>query len=87
MNLFCDNKAAIAIAQNSVQHDPTKQHPVQHIEVDRHFNKQKLEAKVIQFSFVKFEDQLADILTKEISSKAFHNSLDQLGISDIYELT
>ncbi|CAL8174044.1 unnamed protein product [Prunus armeniaca] len=41
MNLFCDNKAAIAIAQNPVQHDHTK-----HVEMDRHFIKQKLEAKV-----------------------------------------
>ncbi|BBH02936.1 aldose 1-epimerase family protein [Prunus dulcis] len=40
MNLFCDNKAAIAIVQNLVQHDRTK-----HVEVDRHFIKQKLEAK------------------------------------------
>ncbi|CAL2260605.1 unnamed protein product [Prunus armeniaca] len=47
----------------------------------------KLEAKVFQFPFVKSEDQLADILTKEISSKAFHNSLDQLGIGDIYKPT
>ncbi|CAL2259698.1 unnamed protein product [Prunus armeniaca] len=82
MNLFCDNKVAIAIAQNPVQHDRTK-----HVEVDRHFIKQKLEAKVFQFPFVKSEDQLADILTKAISSKAFHNSLDQLGIDDIYAPT
>ncbi len=82
MNLFCDNKAAIAIAQNPVQHDHTK-----HVEVDRHFIKQKLEAKVFQFPFVKSEDQLADMLTKAIFSKAFHNSLDQLGIGDIYAPT
>lgn len=29
MNLFCDNKAAIAIAHNPIQHDRTK-----HVEVD-----------------------------------------------------
>ncbi|KAI5319035.1 hypothetical protein L3X38_038743 [Prunus dulcis] len=46
--------------------------------------KPKLEAKVFQFPFMKSEDQLGDILTKAISSKAFHNSLDQLGIGDIY---
>ena len=61
MNLFCDNKVAIAIAHNPVQHDRTK-----HVEVDRHFIKQKLEDKVIQFPFVKSEDQLADILTKAV---------------------
>ncbi|CAL8154268.1 unnamed protein product [Prunus armeniaca] len=75
-------KAAIAIAQNSIQHDRTK-----HVEVDWHYIKQKLEAKVIQFPFINFKNQLTDILTEAISSKAFHNSLDQLGIGDIYAPT
>lgn len=35
MNMYCDNKTAIEIAQNPVQHDRTK-----HVEVDRHFNKE-----------------------------------------------
>ena len=51
MNLFCDNKATIAIAHSPVQHDRTK-----HVEVDRHFIKNKLENKVIQCRFVKSED-------------------------------
>jgi hypothetical protein len=34
MNLYCDNKAAIEISQNPIQHDRTK-----HIEIDRHFIK------------------------------------------------
>lgn len=50
MNLYCDNKSAIEIAHNPVQHDRTK-----HVEVNRHFIKEKLEAGIIQFPFVKSE--------------------------------
>ena len=42
MHLNYDNKAAIEIAQNLVQHDRTK-----HVEVDRHFIKEKLDKKTI----------------------------------------
>ncbi|KAL6294169.1 hypothetical protein ACE6H2_002311 [Prunus campanulata] len=82
MHLQCDNKAAISIAHNPVQHDRTK-----HVEVDRHFIRQKLDNKEIQLPFVKSEDQLADILTKAVSSRVFHNSLIKLGIGDIYAPT
>uniref|UniRef100_A0A2N9FXX4 Integrase catalytic domain-containing protein n=1 Tax=Fagus sylvatica TaxID=28930 RepID=A0A2N9FXX4_FAGSY len=82
MNLFCDNKAAIDISHNPIQHDRTK-----HVEVDRHFIKQNLEEKIIQFPFVKSEDQLADILTKAVSSRNFYDSLDKLGVRNIYTPT
>ena len=51
MNLFCNNKAAIDIAHNSVQHDRTK-----HVELDWHFIKQNLEGKIIQFPSAKSKD-------------------------------
>ena len=38
MVLYCDNKTAISIAHNLVQHDRTK-----HVEVDRHFIKEKID--------------------------------------------
>ena len=44
MKLYCDNKAAISIAHNPVQHDRTK-----HVEVDRHFIKEKIEEGVHAF--------------------------------------
>ena len=37
MKLYCDNKSAREIAENPVQHDRTK-----HVEVHRHFIKEKL---------------------------------------------
>nr|GEV54460.1 hypothetical protein [Tanacetum cinerariifolium] len=59
IRIMSDNKAAIQIPENPVQHDRTK-----HVEVDRHFIKEKLEVGIIKLPFVKSEDQLADILTK-----------------------
>ncbi|CAM8957299.1 unnamed protein product [Rhodiola kirilowii] len=50
MKLYCDNKAANDISQNPVQHDRTK-----HVEVDRHFIKEKLDANIITFPFVPSE--------------------------------
>ncbi|KAL9413003.1 hypothetical protein AB3S75_041635 [Citrus x aurantiifolia] len=78
MDLFRDNKASITIAHNPIQHDRTK-----HMEIDRHFIKENFKAKIIQFPFVKSEDQLADILTKAVSSREFCNSLNKLRIEDL----
>ncbi|CAL2272270.1 unnamed protein product [Prunus armeniaca] len=79
MDLYCDNKAAIAIAHNPVQHDRTK-----HVEVDRHFVKEKLDAEIISFLFISSEYQLADVLTKVVSTTVLLNSLGKLGICDIF---
>ncbi len=82
MNLYSDNKTAITIAQNLVQHDRTK-----HVEVDHHFIKEKLDQKIIHFPFVKSENQIADILTKVVPGKVFHDMIDKLGMIDIYAPT
>ncbi|KAL6201969.1 hypothetical protein ACLB2K_025681 [Fragaria x ananassa] len=82
MPLHCDNTAAVEIAHNPVQYDRTK-----HVEIDRYFIKEKVDARIISFSFVHSEEQLADILTKAVSSKAFSDSLDKLGIQDLYAPT
>ena len=79
MKLYCDNKSTINIAHNPIQHDRTK-----HIEIDRHFIKEKLEEGVVCMSYVPSEHQLADILTKRLNSSMFHNLVFKLGMEDIY---
>ena len=54
------------------------------IEVDRHFIKENLDSKIISLPFVRSNEQLADMLTKAVSSNAFYNSLDKLGMTDIF---
>ena len=78
MKLYCD-KSAINIAHNPIQHDKTK-----HIEVDRHFIKEKLKEGVVCMSYVPSEHQLANILTKELNSSMFHDLVFKLGMEDIY---
>ncbi|GMP83473.1 hypothetical protein CsSME_00037367 [Camellia sinensis var. sinensis] len=81
MQLYCDNKAAINIAHNPVQHDRTK-----HVEIDCHFIKEKLTSGTICTLFVQSGEQLADILTKRVGSKPFHGILGKLGMRNIFAL-
>ena len=64
MKVFCDNKAVIAIAYNLVLHDRTK-----HVEVDKHFIKEKLEEWLICMPYIPTNEQVIDILTKGLSKK------------------
>lgn len=59
MKLYCDNKAAISIAKNQIQHDRTK-----YVEIDRHFIKEKLENRSICIPYIPSSQQVADVLIK-----------------------
>ena len=79
MKLYCDNKSTINIAHNPVQHDRTK-----HVEVNRHFIKEKLESGSICTPYVPTHGQLVDILTKGLTSSSFQKVTSKLGMDNIY---
>nr|GEZ27098.1 Gag-Pol polyprotein [Tanacetum cinerariifolium] len=58
---YCDNKSAIALCYNNVQHSRSK-----HIDIRYHFIKEQVENAVIELYFVKKEYQLADLFTKAL---------------------
>nr|GEV59406.1 retrovirus-related Pol polyprotein from transposon TNT 1-94 [Tanacetum cinerariifolium] len=60
--LYCDNKIAIALSCNNVQHFRSK-----HIDVRHHFIKEQVENGVVELYLVRTEYQLADIFTKPLA--------------------
>ena len=77
MKLYCDNKVVINITYNPVQYDRTK-----HVDIDKHFIKEKLREGLIYTPFVKTGDQLANTLTKGIANRPFYHMLSKLGMRD-----
>ncbi|GJT67689.1 retrovirus-related pol polyprotein from transposon TNT 1-94 [Tanacetum coccineum] len=59
--LYYDNKSAIALSGNNVQHSLSN-----HIDVRYHFIKEQVENRVVELYFVRTEYQLADIFTKAL---------------------
>ncbi|GKF65311.1 hypothetical protein Tco_0191828, partial [Tanacetum coccineum] len=65
--LYCDNKSAIALCCNNVQHSRGK-----HIDVRYHFIKEQVENGIVKLYFVWTEYQLADIFTKPLPRERFN---------------
>ena len=79
MMVFCDNQAAISIAKNPVHHDRTK-----HVELDRHFIKEKVEGGLLNLVHTPTHLQVADILTKALARIKFEELTSKLGMINIY---
>jgi hypothetical protein len=79
LKLWCDNKSAINIANNPVQHDRTK-----HVEIDRFFIKEKLDDGTLELNHVSSKGQIADCLTKGLGVKESHVLCKKMGMIDIY---
>ncbi|GJR52861.1 hypothetical protein Tco_1403382 [Tanacetum coccineum] len=73
--LYCNNKSAIALCCNNIQHSRSK-----HIDVRYHFIKEQMENEVVELYFVRTKYQLADIFTKALTQERFSFLDEKLGM-------
>nr|GFC29720.1 retrotransposon protein, putative, unclassified [Tanacetum cinerariifolium] len=73
--MYCDNKSAIALCYNNVQHSRSK-----HIDIRCHFIKEHVENGVIELYFVNTEYQLADLFTKALGRDRIEFLINKLGM-------
>ncbi|GJU66516.1 retrovirus-related pol polyprotein from transposon TNT 1-94 [Tanacetum coccineum] len=65
--IMCDNKGAIDLSKNPVQHSHTK-----HIEIHHHFLRDNVQKGHISIEKVPSVDNIADILTKPLKRESFN---------------
>ncbi|GJR05408.1 hypothetical protein Tco_0528392 [Tanacetum coccineum] len=65
--IMCDNKGAIDLSKNPVQHSRTK-----HIEIRHHFLRDNVQKGHISIEKVPSVDNIADILTKPLKRESFN---------------
>ncbi|GJS14908.1 retrovirus-related pol polyprotein from transposon TNT 1-94 [Tanacetum coccineum] len=73
--VYCDNKIAIALCCNNVQHSRSK-----HIDIRFHFIKEQVKNGVVELYFVNTEYQLADIFTKALCRERIEFIFNKLGM-------
>ncbi|GJY92936.1 copia protein [Tanacetum coccineum] len=75
--LYFDNRCAIALCCNNVQHSRSK-----HIDIRHHFIRKQVENGVVKLYFVTTNYQLADIFTKALPRERSEFLLPRLGLKN-----
>ena len=75
----CDNIATISIIHNPIHHDRIK-----HVEIDRHFIKQKIDSEILKVEHIPTREQTADIFTQALFKPMFGKFVSKLGMYNLY---
>nr|GEZ53835.1 copia protein [Tanacetum cinerariifolium] len=76
--LYCDNRNAIALYCNNVQHSRSKQ-----IDIRHHFIQERVEKGVVELYFVTTDYLLTNIFTNALPRERFEFLLSRLGIKNM----
>lgn len=77
--MYCDNEININLSNNPVLYDRTK-----HVEIDCDFIREKIDFEELVLIYLKYENQVADILTKGLSCGYFERNIVKLDMFDMY---
>ncbi|KAK9739429.1 hypothetical protein QE152_g9006 [Popillia japonica] len=75
VNIYEDNMPCIAISKDPVYHKKVK-----HIDIKYHFIREQIKNKIIEPIYISTQEQIADVLTKGLSSQKFTVFRDKLGV-------
>nr|GEZ73695.1 ribonuclease H [Tanacetum cinerariifolium] len=76
--LYYNNKSAIALCCNNVQHSRSK-----HIDIRHHFIKEQVENGVVELYFVRTKYQLADIFTNPLARERLESLIKNIGMQSM----
>ncbi|WCJ26514.1 Retrovirus-related Pol polyprotein from transposon RE1 [Euphorbia peplus] len=76
ITIYCDNKSAIDLSKNPIQHSRMK-----HVHIRHHFLRDHVLKKDIIITHVPSEENLADMFTKPLTGMAFSNLREGIGMT------
>ncbi|WCJ44342.1 Retrovirus-related Pol polyprotein from transposon RE1 [Euphorbia peplus] len=76
ITIYCDNKSAIDLSKNPIQHSRMK-----HVHIRHHFLRDHVLKKDIIITHVSSEENLADMFTKPLAGMAFSNLREGIGMT------
>ncbi|WCJ31458.1 Copia protein [Euphorbia peplus] len=76
ITIYCDNKSAIDLSKNPIQHSRMK-----HVHIRHHFLRDHVLKKDIIITHVPSEENLADMFTKPLAGMSFSNLREGIGMT------
>jgi hypothetical protein len=73
--IHCDNQSCVKLTENPIFHDRSK-----HIEIKYHYIRDMVQRGAVELQYISTDEQIADILTKPLSSVKYEYFRDKLGV-------